>query len=65
MRRKFREGDRVRLLPFEDQPEEYGEVCGDEEDEVVIVQLDDEYFTYGSKDDGLREMGVVDGKGTP
>lgn len=52
---KYKEGDRVRLLPWEDQPEEVGTVCGDPVNEMYIVALDEEYIKEKG-DDGLREL---------
>lgn len=62
--RTFEIGDRVDLLPFEDNPEEVGTIIGVEDQEkypgMYIVQIDDEFLVTAEsifvRDDGLREV---------
>jgi hypothetical protein len=52
----YEKGDRVWLLPFEEEPLQAGTICGDPENEMYVVQLDEEYFSLEEGDDGLREL---------
>lgn len=51
---RFREGQRVRLKPFEDQPEEFGEVLSNYDRTWYVVAVDEEGLDM--HDDGLREV---------
>ena len=53
--RIYKQGDRVRLLPFEEEPEQIATVLGPPENGMYIVRLDKEYLA-DSLDDGLREL---------
>lgn len=48
------QNDRVRLKPFEDNPEEFGIILALDEDLATVV-LEKAYLERG--DDGLREVG--------
>jgi hypothetical protein len=50
---KFKPGQRVKLLPFEDQPEEMAVVDEYEGNGLYCVTLEKKY--RGKGDDGLRE----------
>ena len=58
---KFHDGDRVRLLPFNDgfekMPEAFGTALGEEENGVVMVELDEKYREEDDAD-GLCEVPV-------
>jgi hypothetical protein len=50
-------GDRVRLLPFEEEPEELGTVVGGLVNGNYTVRVDDEYRHHDDAyDDGLRDV---------
>lgn len=51
---KFTPGQRVKLLPFEDQPEEIGTVDDYEGNNLYCVTVDEEFRSEG--DDGYREV---------
>lgn len=51
--RDFPDGTRVRLLPFEDEPEQFGTVLGEPENGMYVVQIDP---PLEDGDDGLREV---------
>jgi hypothetical protein len=56
----YQEGQRVRLLPDEDEgiPEEFGKVT-EVGEEAITVQLDDDYVDHDDpQDDGLREVSL-------
>lgn len=53
---RFNEGMRVYILPWGDEPEQFGTCCGPENNGVVVVQVDLKYYDPG--DDGLREIPV-------
>jgi hypothetical protein len=56
---KFTTGQRVRLVPFEGNPEEFGKVLSVEFCSwgvSYIVRLDRQYRERGLEDDGLREV---------
>jgi hypothetical protein len=48
-------GHRVRLKPFEDNPEEFGTFQGDSGGDTGIVLLEEE-FILDIMDDGVREV---------
>jgi hypothetical protein len=57
----FHGGQRVVLLPFEDQPKQNGYIIGDEDEifeegDMVTVQVDKEQLEHS--DDGLRELEI-------
>lgn len=54
---KFKEGQRVRLLPFEIEPEQFGTVLGIEGTDVILVEIDKQYRD-NLWDDGFREVPV-------
>jgi hypothetical protein len=51
---KFKAGQRVKLLPFEDQPEQMGTIDEYEGNGLYCVTIDPKYRSKG--DDGLREV---------
>jgi hypothetical protein len=53
-KQSFKVGERVKLLPFEEQPEETGKVLESEGMGLYIVQIDTQFRDVG--DDGLREV---------
>jgi hypothetical protein len=50
----YKHGDKVKLFPFEDEPEQKAVVLGGPENEMYVVALLPEYLT-DPYDDGLRE----------
>lgn len=62
MKSQFRPGQRVRLLPIDDQPEEFGHVLHHEENGVVPVEVDVRYRSTEPDefDDGIRECMIED-----
>ena len=58
LKSRFQHGDHVRLLPFQDQPEEYGYFLEYEEDYpgMAIVSLWQPFITSDFRDDGIREV---------
>lgn len=53
----FQEGQRVKLLPFEGNPTEFGTVIAEERDGFMyIVELDDPFRADDLGDDGIREV---------
>jgi len=52
----FNIGDRVKLLEFEDSPEEVGTIIEIEDNGMLVVEVDDDYCGWG--DDGIRETEI-------
>lgn len=53
---KYQYGDRVKLAPFEGEPEQKGTVLEESEKGVITVQLDKQFYNLLDGDDGLREV---------
>lgn len=56
--RSLKEGDRVRLTAFEDQPEEEGEIEDVDLDSGLVYVYVDKKYRKGKADDGLREVPI-------
>ena len=53
---RYRPGKRVKLLPFEDQPEQKGHILNWPTNDVIAVEIDVQYRDADGTDDGLREV---------